>query len=287
MDQRAAWLGQSPVALVLVHAHNPHGFSFVRRTDERNVDLNRNGLDFSKPPPRAPAYEELHGLLVPSDWEGPAHRAAQLALQELAKQRGERALAAAICGGQWSHSDGLFYGGREPGFTCQAITRLCQQELAGFEQVVLLDLHTGLGPRGHGELIYAGPTTGPDLQRLQAWLGGELTSSERGDSVSAPVQGTLDQVYRRALAQRREAPTEDFSAVVLEFGTEPLAKVLAALIADNWLHLHGNLDSELGRRIKAQLKAALFGSDGDWQRLVLARSLEVARRLVQGLAAGA
>jgi Protein of unknown function (DUF2817) len=284
LAQRAAWHSGLPVALVFVHAHNPHGFSFVRRTDERNVDLNRNGLDFSKPLPAAPGYDELHALLVPSDWEGPRHRAAKMRLQALALERGERQLAAAICGGQWSHPDGLFYGGREPGFACRAIERLCQQELGAFERVVLLDLHTGLGPRGHGELIYAGPESGPEFGRLQAWLGGELTSSERGDSVSAPVKGTIDQVYRRALTQGPGQPVREFAAVVLEFGTEPLAVVLEALIGDNWLHLHGQLDSPLGRELKARLKAALFSRDPQWQAALLSRSLDVSRRLALGLA---
>lgn len=283
---RRRWLGELPVALVLVHAHNPHGFSFVRRTDEDNVDLNRNGIDFGNGLPENPEYDELHPLLLPDDWEGPAHAAARSRLAQLAAERGQRRLTAAIAGGQWRHRDGLFYGGAGPSFARRSIAKLCRHELAGFERLALLDLHTGLGPRGQGELIHAGPAGSPQQRRLAAWLGAEPTSSDDGSSVSTPVRGTLDQVYRRGLLERPERPTDGFAAVVLEFGTEPLAEVLEALIGDNWLHARGEPHSELGQRLKARLKAALFGSDAAWQGAVLERSRQVAARLAEGLAAG-
>ena len=37
------------VAVLYVHALNPHGFSHGRRVTHENVDINRNFLDFSKP----------------------------------------------------------------------------------------------------------------------------------------------------------------------------------------------------------------------------------------------
>ncbi|MES1264355.1 MAG: DUF2817 domain-containing protein, partial [Variovorax sp.] len=39
------------VAVLLVHALNPWGFSYLRRANEDNIDLNRNFLDFSRPRP--------------------------------------------------------------------------------------------------------------------------------------------------------------------------------------------------------------------------------------------
>ena len=43
------------VAVLYVHALNPYGFSWWRRTTHENVDLNRNFHDFSKPLPRNPS----------------------------------------------------------------------------------------------------------------------------------------------------------------------------------------------------------------------------------------
>jgi hypothetical protein len=52
-------------ALVLVHILNPYGMAWLRRTNERNVDLNRNFL-FGEPYAKAPAaYAQLDSFLNP------------------------------------------------------------------------------------------------------------------------------------------------------------------------------------------------------------------------------
>src|SRR4051794_16643553 len=42
---------QAGVGLLMVHAVNPHGFSHLHRTNEDNIDLNRNHIDFNAPLP--------------------------------------------------------------------------------------------------------------------------------------------------------------------------------------------------------------------------------------------
>src|SRR6476620_12678079 len=54
------------VAVLYVHALNPHGFSWWRRTTHENVDLNRNFRDFTVPPPANDRYDEIASALVPS-----------------------------------------------------------------------------------------------------------------------------------------------------------------------------------------------------------------------------
>src|SRR5512144_106316 len=58
-------------AVLFVHALNPHGFSFGRRVNEDNVDLNRNFRDFAAPAPRNTTYAEIHALLLPEAWPPP------------------------------------------------------------------------------------------------------------------------------------------------------------------------------------------------------------------------
>ncbi|MEJ0064575.1 MAG: DUF2817 domain-containing protein [Caulobacteraceae bacterium] len=43
----------------MIHAINPYGFAWLRRVTEENIDLNRNWIDFSQPPPANPGYDEL------------------------------------------------------------------------------------------------------------------------------------------------------------------------------------------------------------------------------------
>ncbi len=64
-----AALARSGAAVLMYHAVNPYGFSHLQRTDESNVDLNRNFHDFSRrPPPRNAAYAEVHDFMVPATW---------------------------------------------------------------------------------------------------------------------------------------------------------------------------------------------------------------------------
>src|SRR5436190_7366457 len=59
------------IAVLFIHAVNPHGFSFGRRVNEDNVDLNRNFGNFAEPLPDNPAYAEIHPILLPALWPPP------------------------------------------------------------------------------------------------------------------------------------------------------------------------------------------------------------------------
>jgi len=49
--------------IVLLHALNPYGFSWDRRVNEDNADINRNFVDFADPP-----ANEAYGLQMQSLW---------------------------------------------------------------------------------------------------------------------------------------------------------------------------------------------------------------------------
>src|SRR5262249_14364712 len=134
---------------LLVHALNPHGFAWLRRVNEDNIDLNRNFVDFSHPPPST-AYEPLHPWLVPGDWEGDVRVRADAALKQYIKPHGMRAFQQALTAGQYTRSDGLFYGGIAPTWSAQTLEQLLRDQLPeGVRRVAVLDLHTGLGPTAY------------------------------------------------------------------------------------------------------------------------------------------
>src|SRR5262245_36885435 len=55
-------------AVLFIHALNPYGFSWWRRTTHENVDMNRNFHDFSRPLPASPEYDEIAQWIVPDTW---------------------------------------------------------------------------------------------------------------------------------------------------------------------------------------------------------------------------
>ncbi len=272
--------GEMPddMALVHVHAHNPHGFAHQRRVTEDNVDLNRNFADFSAPLPDNPAYEAVHPWLVPGDWDGPARQAADAAIEGFIAANGMFAFQAAVSCGQHGHPDGLFFAGQAPTWSRRTIEALAREYLVGRDHVALIDFHTGLGPRGHGELISVDAPGGAEHLRIVAWYGDEVRTPSSGDSVSADVQGTIETGYHALLTNTQS------TTIAIEFGTLPPEQVLQALRADNWLYLHGDVNSEMGQAIKREIRAAFYGEDHEWYAMVWQRGLDIARKTVRGLA---
>lgn len=279
---RTGWHEKLPAdtALYLLHAHNPHGFAHLRRVTEDNVDLNRNFIDFAAGAPENQAYDEVHQWVLPDDWQGENRAAADQGIFAYIEKNGLFAFQAALSGGQYGHAEGLFYGGGAPTWSRQRIEQFCADELSNFQAVGLIDFHTGLGERGHGELIGIGRPGEPGFERQRAWFGDQLMSPELGESVSAVVKGTIEEGYATAL------PNVEVTVCAIEYGTLPPTEVLQALRADNWLHLKGKIDSDLGREIKQQIRDAFYGDDDDWKKMVWTRAQEVADMAAAGLSGG-
>lgn len=266
------------VGALVVHAINPHGFAWLRRVTEDNVDLNRNFVDFTQALPANPGYDEIAAALDPESWDEAAQAACARQLEAYADRHGDFALQSAITRGQHKHPGGLFFGGTEPTWSRRTFLGLCQRHLAQRRHVALIDLHTGLGPYGYGEPICLHQPGSAGFQRVRAWYGEQVTSPEEGNSTSAVVVGTLSEGLVGALAHAQ------VTGLALEYGTQPVPDVLLALRADNWLHRHGDPSSPQGRAIKRQIRDAFYQDKDDWKEMVLQRALEMIDRATSGLA---
>jgi hypothetical protein len=265
-------------ALVLLHAVNPWGFAWLRRTDADNIDLNRNFLPAGVLPPSNPAYDEVHPWLVPTDWDGPARRAADQALARYVAERGTNALQAAVTGGQFEHADGLFYGGRAPSWSNGAWRRAIQAAAGRARRVAVIDIHTGLGARGACELISGAAHDPRERRRAREWFGDELVFPGLS-STAASARGYM------AAALQSVVPQAASAMVVAEFGTVPFDRILQTLRADNWVHVYDRPGSALWRAVKAEQYAAFVGEDREWREAVLTKALELCRRTLRALVA--
>jgi Protein of unknown function (DUF2817) len=270
------------VAVLLVHAVNPYGFSHLRRVTEDNVDLNRNFQDFSKPLPDNLRYSELHDLLVPSDWDGPGRAEADGALQAWIDKYGLSAFQAAVTGGQYKFPDGLFFGGQRATWSNQTFRAILKTHGAKAKRVGLIDVHSGLGPTGYGEPICIGAPGSSSFEHACAWWGNEVTSLEAGTSTSALVTGSLIGCIGENL------PTAEVTAIGLEYGTVELLETLGALRGDNWLYARDlnsgvNMDSPFAREIKKKVRDALYVDTDDWKEKVYARGADFTQKAYRGL----
>ncbi len=270
-------VGERGVAVLYLHALNPHGFSWWRRTTQENVDLNRNFHDFSQPLPANPDYDEIAALLVPHDW--PPAADVEAALQRHVAARGLRAFQQAVTSGQHEHPEGIFYGGRNPTWSQVTLRHVLQEHGRRCERLGWIDLHTGLGPSGVGERIFAGRDDAAALARARGWWGAGITSIYDGSSTSAPLTGLMwTAVYD-------ECPQAEYTGIALEYGTVPVMEVLDALRADQWLENHPEAGAAQREAIKQQVLAAFYTDTDAWKRAVLEQAFDAARQAVAGLSA--
>lgn len=246
------------VRVVMVHALNPYGMSWVRRVNEDNVDLNRNFPDWSQPVPENPEYADIAGLVVPATWTPEEQERTTNALVGMAMEKGFPWLQQVVSGGQYDHPTGVFYGGTGPTWSHRWLRDWSADHLAAAQRLAVIDLHTGLGPWGHGELIGCERKGLPLYDRANAVWFGEVTSMLDGDSVSAVIAGDW------LTSVQQLAPQAEITPVCIEYGTVDTVTVLQALRADAWLHGHGDPLGPEGPAIRAQVRAAFADDDPAW-----------------------
>ncbi len=176
-DVLPALMDKLGVAMLLVHAINPYGFSYLSRTTEGNVDLNRNSVDFAGPLPQNPGYAELHDLLIPATW--PPDEANVAAIRAYIDMRGQWTYQQAVTTGQYTHAQGMFYGGAHTAWSTRTMRNLLAEYGEPCTAIGWIDIHTGLGPSGFGAKICVG-----DVQRARRWWGADVTSPSDGTSMS-------------------------------------------------------------------------------------------------------
>ena len=269
------------VRLVFIHALNCHGYAWLRRVTEENVDLNRNFIDHAQSPPRNREYSKLHPFILPNVWNQKTIAKSIEKLETYASKTSIFKLQSVLTGGQYDHPDGIFYGGREPTKAHRRFIEIVENHIFGSEHILFLDWHTGLGPYGTGELLGMTRPGSHHGDRVNDWFGHGLEVPAEGQTVSAPLTGTIGSGLRRLFS---DTETE-ITSLTVEFGTYPVRDVLMPLIADNWLHVNGKTDSDQGRPIKKQIRKALFPDEDDWKELVWIRGRQILRRGIRGLAA--
>jgi hypothetical protein len=266
-------------AVLLLHALNPHGFSWLRRVNEDNIDINRNYIDFRADLPENEAYNEVHPWLLPQQWTPETCAVLQAQVQGYMQRVGPQAAARALSGGQYQHADGIFYGGRALCWSNQQLAAVAHSHLQQARSLCVLDHHTGLGPSGHTELICRHPPDSRALGLARQWWGGDVTSPASGESASAVIDGNV------RMALRALCPQALVVAVALEVGTQAQQQVMFSLFADNWLHQRGDPLSAQGTKIRQQVRDAFFVDTPAWRAVSLTRALEIYQQGLKGMQA--
>ena len=268
----------SNTRLVMIHALNPYGFAFLRRANEDNVDLNRNFIDHDKPYPVNREYDRLSRVITPRSISTPANIWAALRFAWYRLAFGNEKLQRIVTQGQYAHPDGLFYGGHFATWSNRILHEIVARYLDGAARVVVIDLHTGLGLYGQGEIILSDSEKDPAYRRAVAWWGeARVKSTESGESVSSHLSGTVKLAFTRMLVGA------EVTAVGLEFGTSPPLEVFKALREENWLHQQVGDNHPKAARIKQQFLKMFYPGDDLWKQAVWEQGELVVRQALAAL----
>ncbi|RYH12599.1 DUF2817 domain-containing protein [archaeon] len=153
--------------IVFVHIANPYGFHNLRRVNEDNVDLNRNFLtedEWTMVKARDPNYAhyvDFDFFLNPTD--KPTHIPlldemlyVYTLVSNLLKYP-MHTVKKAVVAGNYHKQDGYGFGGFQHTASTRNIINLLTQQLdlpAKARDLVLIDVHTGLGPYGVDTIMY-------------------------------------------------------------------------------------------------------------------------------------
>ncbi|MDX2102499.1 MAG: DUF2817 domain-containing protein [Alphaproteobacteria bacterium] len=254
------------LAVLIVHAINPHGFAWRRRMTEDGVDANRNFVDFSAPLPDNPHYRQHQTAIDPDHWPDVPMTALRI----------DSAIPTAAHAGQYSHPGGSYFGGHGPTWTNRTMRAILAAEGGVAETIALLDMHSGAGPWAATELFVAEP--GASTFAAEWFPGAERFTIARSARFGDPtgVPGLLLSCLPEIFPDRRTLP------MLTECGTYPGDIPLSLARREAYCGRKGLAGHPRMARWLLEAQELFCPADPSWRRYALAGVLG---RIDQALAA--
>jgi len=304
--------GNNLPTIVLIHALNPYGFATNRRVNEDNIDINRNILDLKhfefvkSRNPNYAKYVDMDETMNPT-WF-PFHNVIVTKVCMLFMTiksiilYGMLSIKTAMVAGNYHKATGFGFGGFEASTSALNLFKVTLDVLDipnQASELVLIDVHTGLGESGVDTLLMEADDSNDDyLEAIfpieyhtnqnatnkRFVLGGlkerALRSSNALHNTPTPTKkspllaggyeltiGTTTHFCEGALAPRLHGPNK--ICVTQEFGTVGAITVGQVLIAENYAHHYGNAEEKA--YFLSQLKDCFYVQTDEWKKRVLHR----------------
>lgn len=285
-------VNRTDTGFLLVHSLNPYGFKYHRRGTENGVNLNRNcsihasffeapnekSIEFSSRfiPVQAVNAESCYLLSRMTGTNEEDVRFDDVSLDEFVKVVGL---------GQFNTPKGLEFGGKQPEPQIAAYIELLKELIPQYQDVIHLDLHTGLGERAHLHLLVDGQDEG-----LHPELFNEILNPQLDSEIYAFTDANVPGFYKTRgatnnLVAELVNSNQRACALTLEFGTlgHDLKAQLEAL--NSWMLEHqgtwyGYANRNLEAKIKDLYLERFFPADINWRIKILDVSREFFKRML-------
>lgn len=296
--------------IVFVHAMNPYGFANSRRVNEDNVDLNRNFLteeEFSNVQARSPNYAGYFDL---DTLINPKHQvSSSIVVNDLFNvfrtllalgRYGLLHLKKAVVSGNYHKKNGVGFGGYSMARSARNLVDLVQGDVLhvkNADQVVLVDVHTGLGPTGV-DTIFTNPPAA--LKHFPTEKNFESSSSStccsKKESVTGGIHASFNprkmkeddalSGYDLTVGQTTSGFCDNFLSqgmdkekvvcLLQEFGTVSPIVVGRTMIAENYAHFYGTDDEK--KIYQKRYRDCFYVDSKQWRRSVVRRGLSIIRQ---------
>ena len=240
----------------IVHAVNPYGFSYHRRVNEDNVDLNRNFIDFTQPLPANPDYQNLKNFMAEHVRDIPG-RTVQDAVSAYMEKYGEQRYREAVTSGQYTDEADIYFGGRQAAWSNAIWKSFLNRAVLHATHVIHIDIHTGLGPYGKQTLIYTCDPAKPAFQMACECYGKDnllLPGAELTPNVNGPIAASFNHLSDKT----------HVIGVASEFGTVALREMLGTLTDENSSWGADSSDSDDRQDMIDRMRQCFCPDDPGW-----------------------
>jgi hypothetical protein len=273
-DHKSGNFPDRDTGYLLIHAVNPFGFRHLRRVTENNVDLNRNCV--LSPEEFATlnlGYEQLHDILNPKrPYEGSTAEFIKTVVMLFSRSRkmGYQSIVSAIAAGQYQFAQGIMFGGNDYETQIGALTDFISRIAKDYSRALMLDIHTGLGPKSAMQLL--SNTSSIDAQHK---LVDKIFGRHRVIHSDAKNYYSNSGDFSSYLAHGLTKNGKIAVPIVVEFGTLDSHKWLGSaatitrIVAENQIWWHGSKNSMLEIEAKRRFEELFCPSDPNWQESTL------------------
>lgn len=246
-----------------IHAVNCWGMNWYSRTDEENVDVNRNFVDRSQALPWNPGYWKIHSEVAFTDWVPERLHRFWSFHNVFVREHGTRGWNRAFSGGQYDFADGVMYGGSAPSWSHHTLLTALKLLPGDVQPAVILDIHTGVGKFAAPTLLVDEKSPESDVTKLTRnlteWT---VVYGDEGTALhTANFSGVL-------LSRAMTLAPSDCVGMVLEYGTFSPKQMIEAILYDRWTRQMNYADIESRRPLLELYTPA----DESWRDRVVSHS---------------
>lgn len=269
------------VNIVALHALNPWGFSHLSRTDESNIDLNRNFDDYDALPAQDELYPVIFRAVCPDDWTEQTIDWSGVR-EDVIAAHGFKRMVTVLAGGQVDEPTGLNFVGRGPSWSRTVVAKLLPQVFAKARKIAFIEWHTGLGKFGELSHLCSFAPGSAEYERVFDWMGEAARSS-----FAASFELTKGETpsYRGLFSAwlPATAPQAQWTGLLIEVGTYDNLRVGDAVRMDRWLRFGRGHTSTSREEMRRTMMERLYPSAQEWRSAALKNGLDAQTRALRGL----